>query len=243
MQKPTTFTSPINKNGNRCGFLLSLPRFLPEHPHPLIADIERRCQRLFRERQGKNKFFWGRKRIRASKRGASGTVHDRPARAERAEAIAMVAQCCWKHTELRNKRILARPGLDVGMTVADIARETGFSIDRVKGALYDLQSCGYINGYQRHDELPNGKFKGLPAMRWWTDKFLETMGVAKKLKAFLKGGGVLVIIKPKAPEPEPETPTGPLRRKIESLKWIVAHEHPEFSLDQVEAEAQRRAAE
>jgi hypothetical protein len=240
MTKNTPTALASNKKGNRCGFLLSLPRFLPEHPHPFLADIQRRAQRLFRDRRGKVAFYWGRKRTRKSAAGAAGTVHDQAPRGERAEAIVLVAQNSLKHMEIRNLRIVARPGSQDGVSVAVHARETGLSIDRVNGALADLKSCGLLDGYQRRDELPNGKYRGLVALRWFTEKFFDLLGALKKLLRFRKGPNVNTPKPTPAPAPEP---TGPLKRKIESLKWIIAHEHPEFSLEQVEQEAHRRAVD
>lgn len=231
---------PINKKGNRCGFLLSLPRFLPEIPHLLIGDFQRRARRLFHER-GRQSFFWHRRRTRASERGRAGTVHDRAPRGERAEAIVLVAQNCLKHMEIRNLRIVSAPGSQEGVSVSVHAEETGLSIDRVNGAFADLKSCGLIDGYQRRDELPNGKYRGLVALRWFTEKFFDLLGALKKLLRFRKGAPNVNTPPPK-PAPAPEL-SGPLKRKVESLKWIVAHEHPEFSIEQVEQEARRRAGE
>jgi hypothetical protein len=242
MDKTTPNAPASNKKGNRCGFHLSIPRFLPEIDHPLIGDIQRRAQRLFRDRRGKVAFYWGRKRTRTSNAGASGTVHDQAPRGERAEAIVLVVQNCLKHMEIRNLRIVSGPGSQKGVSVAVHAAQTGLSIDRVNGALADLKSCGLLDGYQRRDELPNGKYRGLVALRWFTEKFFDLLGALKKLLRFRKGPNVNTPTPKPTPATEPEA-TGPLRRKIESLKWIVAHEHPEFSLEEIEAEARRRAAE
>jgi hypothetical protein len=119
-------------------------------------------------------FFAGRRRIRHRERGE---LHDRLPRGERREAMAIVGQYLAPFVQVANLQVLAFPR-NAGIDRETIARETGLSIDRVKGAIGDLKSCGYLGGFQPREEKPEG-LRGRAAIRWLTGHFLKALGLWK----------------------------------------------------------------
>jgi hypothetical protein len=163
------------QTGNRCGFALSSPRYLSQwFPNRAIADMQRRARVFYEERRFLT--YAHRTRWRASSAGASGTLHDRAARAERAEACALLVQVLAERLDLRTHRIQDyRTGQ--GISVEELCRRSGMSRSRCKGALHDLTACGYLGGYQPRTR-EGDRYRGLPARRWFTRRMIALLSPA-----------------------------------------------------------------
>lgn len=231
--------------GNRCGFRLDAPRINGyNHKHSLIRRGQENCRIFFQERHTAPQLFVGRKRWRQKHRGP---VHDRTPRGERAEAIVGVAQFFLAHCDLNNMRIVERPGTAGGISLANIAAGTAMSLDRVKGALADLQSCGYVGGYQKR-EIRKGKYCGLVATRWFTRSFWQSIGMWRSLNKFRgrpdnapspKPAGRLVaqLAEQKSNAPRVDQD---LENRIRAVEFELGRKHPEWTPDEVSAAARAR---
>ena len=170
LTRPDDTTNNPN-GGNRCGYLVTAPRFLDvRHPHPLIAALQD-AARLLYQRRADGLLWLGRRRTRHRERGER---HDRLPRGERVEAIALVVQDMAAHLDLATLRIVDYSD-DQGVSLSRYAADCALSVDRVKGAIADLKSCGYIGGRQKR-EIRNGRYRGCKATRWILRPLLEVLG-------------------------------------------------------------------
>lgn len=248
-------TGPTVKlpTGNRCGFVLTEPRFLAaNHRHPFIARMQQEARRMFTERHS-GKLYTGRQRIRTKDRQAFGQYHAKGPKGERAEAVALVLADMFGHTNLANLRIIDY-GTDEGISLSRYATNCGISIDRVKGAIADLRSCGHLGGYQKR-EIKRGKYCGLVATRWLTRELLKALGLWRAYVAMKKGD------QPKQPSEIDTSSSGPAHRlvndlasklavrtpeqnalqaRISALEWIIGQDNPTWTVAEVAAEARRR---
>ncbi len=174
------FDGPFT-SGNRCGFVWENPRIAPgiEAGKQFLRRVQEAVCVFFYERD--SEYYLGRKRWRNKDRGL---YHKYVVRPERAEAIVIVLQFWVARLELSNLKIRDYPRKH-GCSLSTICTETGLSRDRVKGAIHDLKSMGYVGGHQPK-EIKNGKWNGRIAERWLTKKFFEVLGLLKSLRRLRK---------------------------------------------------------
>lgn len=188
-------TSENAKTGNRCGFQPGRWRLWCDGNGPAALPFLGLVQRSVTRVLDTNDpwFFAGRRRQRRSDREVLGDLHDKLPRGERREAMADVSQFLLQYMQVKTMKVQVF-ATGAGVAVATIAARTGLSINRVKGALADMASCGFIGGYQRRDKTSDGGYRGHVAVRWFTSRFFKLVGV---WRAFIRLRKVLRLPAPR----------------------------------------------
>jgi hypothetical protein len=210
--------------GNRCGFQLATPRYLSQFfPNTIVSDIQKRSTAFFEERSGS--MYIGRRRMRNKHRGE---FHERSPRGERAESIARLVATMAARLNFKTLRLVDyRTGKNI--SVERWARLAGLSIDRTKGAIHDLSSCGYLGGYQEREEKLDGRFVAHVSTRWFTRQLLERFGVWERLRPPPKRAASRPF--KTLPEPEPDDP------EKRGLEFEIGRANPDWSPEAVAAAA------
>jgi len=174
--------------GNRCGFDLAKPRCYTDGAGFAKLEFLARLQDAIWNLCTRDPFKWaGRRRIHHKERGI---LHDRPIpNAIRMEAIRIVLQFMAVNCQVKdNLRILYYPKFK-GVPIDDIIDATGLSYSRVKWAIADLTSVGFLHSYQPREETAAG-WRGRPAIRRFTFKLLKAIGMMGSYKHFRKTEGM-----------------------------------------------------
>ncbi len=175
--EPAHGTKETDVGGNRCGHVRGAPRTLASCAAlPFLAELQRRASSALNH--DRDVWLWaGRRRWRQR---ARGELHDRARpRSERREAIAIVVEYLAHFVQVTNLRVL-RFTKGEGVPLDDVAAATSLSIDRVKAAIADLTSCGYLASFQPRAKTDAG-YRGRPSVRWFTAKFLHAIGLWRAL--------------------------------------------------------------
>lgn len=178
---------------NRCGHDRQNPRWQPSHVdrnQPKVFQQAREyCKRFTRER-------WRFPELRAQLR-LFGRQFER--RSERLEAIGLVVAAMLWWTDLLSWRVgkpsKKHPRWVDGLSMRTIAEWTKMKPDRIDRAIKDLHLAGYLHcrqlapgrrntkaGYilaspQPVEEYGNKLHRGLPAVRCFTERLFERLGV------------------------------------------------------------------
>jgi len=135
--------------------------------------------------------FAGRKRLRHKE---LGKLHKRRPRPERIDAYIIVLRFMAAHVQVKhNLRVLRFPKLSEGIPIDSesahmtIKRSTGISRSRIKDAIADLESMGYLHSYQPRENKPEG-YRGRPSVRRFTFKLIKAIkqwGAFKRIRKVL----------------------------------------------------------
>jgi hypothetical protein len=179
--------------GNRCGHDRRTPRWQPRHVDrnqpKVFARAREFCQRFTAQR-------WRFPELRAQLR-LFGRQYER--RSERLEAIGLVVSAMLWWTDLASYRVgkpsRKHPRWVDGLSMYTIAEWTGLSQPRIDRAIRDLHLAGYLRsrqldpgkrrtkaGYilaspQPVEEYGNKLHRGLPAVRVFTERLFDRLGV------------------------------------------------------------------
>jgi hypothetical protein len=182
------------KTGNRCGYQRGRFRLWTTDNGWAALPFLRLAQRAVVKITETDDpwFFAGRRRVRRA--DELGELHDRLPRGERRESMCMVGQFLLSFMQVKNMRLLQFES-GTGVSVWKIAHRTGLSVSRVKGALADLSSCGFLGSYQPREKLGKdafGKdtFRGRVAVRWVNSRFLKLLGIWRAFCRMRKAMGM-----------------------------------------------------
>lgn len=203
------------------------------------------ARRLYQDRKS-GRLYQGRTRRRHRERGR---FHDRLPRGERAEAIALVAQTMLGQMTIGNMRIV-NISTGRGLSIAQLGGVTGMSIERVKGAVHDLVSCGYLGGFQAR-KIREGTYRGEIATRWITRELLKAIGCWRAFNRFRSGDSKTAARAASGParrivddlaraKSAPDPRAGELAAKIAALEFEIGREHPTWTAAEVAAAARAR---
>ena len=156
--------------GNRCGYS-NAPILGPPHPHPFIERAREQAKRLFTERHTGE--LW-RNRKRWRRRVGGGNFQSRNPRGERAKATSQVSRFLLGRMDLKNLRVIdLKTG--AGISIAEIAKGAGVSVDRCNAALFELTCCGHLRGRQDRYVNEDGETRGEIASRYFTRRFFASL--------------------------------------------------------------------
>lgn len=163
--------------GNRCGHDPQNPRLSPPTPIRNGPGGLPRILSLAAER-AKEWFF------HPGKCPALNSKPDRQTRSERREAIQIVLEVLLRHLDLASLQVgtptLAQGFVDVGM--ATVVQETGLGQRRCERAIAQLKEAGFLRVQQPRFRNEEGKYFGLRAVRLFTAKFFDWLGLGPMLK-------------------------------------------------------------
>ncbi len=156
---PTAQPSP---KGNRCDHNKNDPKFYPAH-----INIEKFPKIIQRTHNLLELAYYDPRKLWKS----LNFLKNKKKRSERREGFIIVAQYLNTHNNLKD--------FTVKSPARDIAYYTGLSLSRVKQALKDLITAGYIKTTSFIKHRFKGAWYGITAIRQLTDKFYLELGISE----------------------------------------------------------------